>query len=275
MNDTLKNIITSLGTSLIVSSVTFTLGLKSGKNQSDRQILRNKYRDISVHFSNLLDGINSTRPKKWADFKIIRNASRQESYPLMKEMRFDGQSIELKQKIVSTSEDLELRLMRYSDKYSKKLKIIQEYTISELENHCSNLIKHENYEICTTKDSNNKRYREYNYGIFIIGDELKNAIQDLKEDNIQGIRFTINIEYNKIQTLSIFKNTLDDILIEEFLDNIKKYSEANQNIIDLLQERENLIIETKNLIKDINKRVKEPITFIETIVGAITDIFKV
>lgn len=31
MNDTLKNIITSLGTSLIVSSVTFTLGLNQGK----------------------------------------------------------------------------------------------------------------------------------------------------------------------------------------------------------------------------------------------------
>lgn len=275
MGDTVKNIITSIGTSLVVSSVTFILGLKSGKNQSDRQILRNKYRDISVHFSNLLAGIKSTKPKEWTDYKFIKNPSGGEYTPLMREMKFNGESIELKKEIISKCESLEFRLMQYSGEYHGELIAIKEYVINELENHCSNLVKDHDYRMCTTKDTIGKYFREYNYGFFIIEDEQKNMLQKLRDNKLQGISFTGKNENGKNHTVGIYKNTLDNISIEDFLTNINKYFKENQNIVDLLEKRNQLIKETEKMIKLINKRVKEPFTFIETISGAITDIVKI
>ncbi|GKX65805.1 hypothetical protein [Inconstantimicrobium mannanitabidum] len=277
MNDTVKNIITSLSTSLVVSSITFVLGLKSGKNQSDRQILRNKYRDISVHFSNLLDGIKNGNPKKWDDFKLIKTSSCDRYMPLIEEMKFNGESIELKQDVIDKCEELEFKLLKYADEYQENLEIIKEYLINELENCCSNLIKEKDYAIYTAKDQINKPYINRSYSIFITDEIFKNIITNLENDNLnlQGICFESRDRHNGWHRVTIYKNTLDNIKIEDFLKKINEHLKNEHSIIELLKEQQQLINETNNIINKINKRVREPFTFLETITGAVVDIFKV
>lgn len=53
----MDTILTSFLTSLIVSLVTFVLGLKAGKNQSDRKYLQDLYKKLHVHFRDLKDGL--------------------------------------------------------------------------------------------------------------------------------------------------------------------------------------------------------------------------
>ncbi|HEY8889362.1 MAG TPA: hypothetical protein VIM70_03830 [Clostridium sp.] len=53
-------IITSIITSLIVSTITFILGLRSGKNQSDRPKLKEVYRNLTVHFEKLIFAIGNS-----------------------------------------------------------------------------------------------------------------------------------------------------------------------------------------------------------------------
>lgn len=271
MNDTLKNIITSIGTSLIVSSVTFTLGLKSGKNQSDRQILRNKYRDISVYFSDLLNCIQRYKPRKRYEFKLIRTAIGQRYMSLIEEMEINGELIELKGNIITKCKEIEFKLLKYADEDEMKLKSIKECVISQLENNCSNLIKKQDYEITTTKDTIGKVIRTCNYSILISEEQFKYMIKMLKENQLQGICF----KNDETPNVFIYKDTLDDISIEDFLNNIHCNLKNEQDIIKLLKEREQLITETNGIIKTVNKRVTEPFTFLETIIGSVTDIFKV
>lgn len=58
MSQTWQTVLLSLATSLIVSFLTFVLGLKSGKNQTDRAKLQNLYKNLYSHFSELKESLN-------------------------------------------------------------------------------------------------------------------------------------------------------------------------------------------------------------------------
>ena len=62
MSETWQTIVLSFATSLIVSLITFILGLKSGKNQADRAKLQDLYKNLYSHFSDLKDSLNKNRP---------------------------------------------------------------------------------------------------------------------------------------------------------------------------------------------------------------------
>lgn len=271
MSGSVDSIIASIGTSLIVSSVTFIFGLKSGKNQSDRQMLRSKYRDMSVHFNELLHGIKGTNPKVWTDYKLLNNRYS----PLMVEKRIKGESIELNQNIVLKCESLETRFLQYSNEYGKQLLKVKDHVINELDRQCSSLVKERDYEISTTKDTIGKSFRQFNYGLFLIDSEINRVIESLENNAIQGVCLNSKTEGGGNHWVRIYSNSLDNISVEDFFREISDYIKNDENIIELLKERSELIKEAEKLIKIINKRVKEPFTFLETIVGAVKDIFKI
>ena len=68
MSDALKTVLISLGTSLIVSLVTFILGLRSGKNQADRQKLQELYKKLYSHFAELKKSIEEDRCRTWESY---------------------------------------------------------------------------------------------------------------------------------------------------------------------------------------------------------------
>ena len=71
MSQTWQTVLLSLATSLIVSFLTFVLGLKSGKNQTDRAKLQNLYKNLYSHFSELKESLQYDRPKSWRVIKKL------------------------------------------------------------------------------------------------------------------------------------------------------------------------------------------------------------
>lgn len=88
MSQTWQTVLLSLATSLIVSLVTFILGLKSGKNQTDRAKLQNMYRDLYSHFL-ILKTVSTATSREHG--KAIKRSNRdftvQSTFPLLKSLK--------------------------------------------------------------------------------------------------------------------------------------------------------------------------------------------
>lgn len=277
MNQQVQNIVISGGVSLVVSLFTFILGLKSGKNQSDRQLYRNKYRSISVHFNEMLNKIQTTNPKKWSDYKSIQiDSNTYQSTPLLTEMKINGELIELNKKIINNSEKLELDLLKYSEKYYNQFDPIKEYIINNLPTYCNSIKIQGNYSISSMDNPIGIPQHAVNYGIIIIKESLDEICYQLRNNEKYGISFQSKSKDGQgYHTVTIFNNTLTNKSVEEFLvETYNYFQENNENIKSLHEERYLLIKRTEKLIKRVNKKVKEPFSFFETFLGAILDIFK-
>lgn len=278
MNQQVQNIVISGGVSLIVSLFTFTLGLKSGKNQSDRQLHRNKYRDISVHFNEMLNKLQTTNPKKWSNYKSIQvDLNTYQSMPLLVEMKSNGESIELNKNIIDESEQLELDLLRYAEKYYNQFDKIKEYIISNLSICCNSIKMQGNYLISTMDNPIGIPQHTVNYGIIIMKESLDKICYQLRNNEKYGISFQSKSKDGQgYHTVTIFNNTLKNKTVEGFLLETYNYFQKNdKDIKDLYEERCFLTKRTEKLINKVNKKVKEPFSFIETFFGAIIDIFKI
>ena len=97
MSETWQTIGLSFATSLIVSLITFILGLKSGKNQADRAKLQDLYKNLYSHFSDLKDSLNKNRPKSWKNYKKVeRGIYSVEYFPPVKELHRTGDILFIK-----------------------------------------------------------------------------------------------------------------------------------------------------------------------------------
>lgn len=100
MSETWQTIGLSFATSLIVSLITFVLGLKSGKNQADRAKLQDLYKNLYSHFSDLKESLNRNRPKSWNNYKKVeRGFYSVEYYPPVKELNRTGDILFIKKGI--------------------------------------------------------------------------------------------------------------------------------------------------------------------------------
>lgn len=100
MSETWQTIGLSFATSLIVSLITFILGLKSGKNQADRAKLQDLYKNLYSHFSDLKDSLNKNRPKSWKNYKKVeRGIYSVEYFPPVKELHRTGDILFIKKGI--------------------------------------------------------------------------------------------------------------------------------------------------------------------------------
>ena len=114
MSQTWQTVLLSLATSLIVSFLTFVLGLKSGKNQTDRAKLQNLYKNLYSHFSELKESLQYDRPKSWESYKKVeRGLYSIEYYPPVKELKRTGDLLFIKKKIADDALSLELQVVNY------------------------------------------------------------------------------------------------------------------------------------------------------------------
>ena len=91
MPETEKTILISLFTSIVVSLFTFILGLKSGKNQTDRAMIQDIYKKMYAHFDDLGEHIKRNRPKSWESFKSIKyDMNRTKYFPVVSELKMNG-----------------------------------------------------------------------------------------------------------------------------------------------------------------------------------------
>ncbi|HDK7194955.1 TPA: hypothetical protein PTV74_003263 [Clostridium botulinum] len=271
----MNNILVSLATSLIVSNITFILGLKAGKNQSDRKELKNKYQNIYIHLKNIEEVIGTVKPKKWSDYEEIKKGNRSISAPLLRRMNIEGDNLDLNKKLFKKCEELEKECLKYSYKYYNYFYTMYDICLEVMKSNYEDIYEG-NYEICASKEEsvNGIIVYELSLGIFLFDDDFNKHISKIKkEEENYYISFRLKDKYRK--RLNVYRNS-SNVSPIEFLEKCKlKIKSTNEiNIMELDNERNELIRNLEKIKEKVVKRAKEPYTFWETLLGAFIDIFK-
>ena len=281
MSQALQTVLLSLATSLIVSLITFILGLKSGKNQTDRAKLQNLYRDLYSHFSDLKDSLIRDRPKSWESYKKVeRGLYSHEYYPPVKELKRTGDILFLKRKIADEALKLEMQVMNYSSNLTKHIPEIHAALISDLEiykegytfkKYQGNTNETSHFETANPKGCNS--FWPVNYRVLYSREEAMRLFQQMSESTETAIEFTAGgnpTTYSaKIypESIAVSMREYADYLFSAFEKNIMEYNE-------LCNQKKLLILQIDKLNKKLARKAKEPVGFWETILGAFADIFR-
>ena len=281
MTQELQTVLLSLATSLIVSLITFILGLKSGKNQTDRSKLQNMYKDLYSHFLDLEDSLERNRPKTWAHYKKVeRGLYSVEYYPLVKELKRSGDILFIKKKLADQALELEKEILNYSHKLKYAIPEIHAVLISNLEIY-QNGYKFTSYRresnntshFETANPTNCNSFSPRNYRDLIDRQKTTKLFQDMDANQTTAIEFTSGdnpITYSaKFYPGGIKINT--DQYITNLFDKLEKDVPGYN---DLCNQKNNLIAQINKLNKKLAKKAKEPVTFWETILGAFGDMFR-
>lgn len=281
MTQELQTVLLSLATSLIVSLITFILGLKSGKNQTDRAKLQSMYKDLYSHFLDLGDSLERNRPKTWEHYKKVeRGFYSVEYYPLVKELKRSGDILFLKKKLADQALELEKEILNYSYKLKYAIPQIHAVLISNLEIY-QNGYKFTSYRgdvndtshFETANPMNCNRFSPRNYRDLIDRQKTIKLFQDMDTSQTTALEFTSGdnpITYSaKFYPGGIKINT--DQYINDLL---AKFEKDVPGYNDLCNQKNNLIAKINKLNKKLAKKAKEPVTFWETMFGAFGDMFR-
>ncbi len=280
MSPQLQTVLLSLGTSLVVSLITFILGLKSGKNQTDRAKLQGFYKDLYSHFSDLGGSLERNRPKTWKHYKKVeRGVYTTEYYPPVKEMKRTGDLLFIKKGLADEALTLEMQFMEYSHKFKLVIPKIHETLISDLGiyqsgykfySYPSDSSDKAHFE--TTNPSGCNRFRPKDYRDWIDRQEITALFKELSADQSTAVEFTSGdnpISYSVKLYPSGINLGANEYVAQLFskLENIPEFNE-------LCRQKKELIEKSHKLCKKLARKAKEPTGFWETVFGAFGDIFR-
>ncbi|MDU1413477.1 MAG: hypothetical protein E6929_11755 [Clostridium sp.] len=256
----MNNIMVSIFTSLVVSLVTFILGLKAGKNQADRQIVKSKYKEIFKYFKHISNGLSTTNPIDWNKCKSIRiNGNTKRYIPKIMEMNNDGELEEINKKMVNILLDLEKKAFNYAYNYSRFLINIQEIIEEKM-----NL-----YEYSKPENMDGTTISHIDLGEYLFRENIDEKIKWLNNGSMKGFDFITRDGSHKI-IYDNFKIIKISEFVKEVYEEVNKLEESKL----LISTREDLIKHIEDVNKSIGKKIKEPFPFWRTFLGAFSDIFK-
>lgn len=280
LSQTLQTVLLSLATSLIVSIITFILGLKSGKNQTDRAKLQGIYKQLHSHFEELKEALLHDSPKTWTAYKKIeRGMYSAEFFPPVKEMKRNGELLFIKKKIADNTLELETALMNYASNLKHHIPELHAALISDLslykegytfKKYSSNKNETSHFEAANPTKCNS--FRPQNYNKLFNRADITELFNCLNGDSPCAVEFSLGnpIEYSfKLypESLTVTVDEYTKRIIENLERNISEYA-------DLCNQKQTLIAQIDKLNKKIERRVREPISFWETIFGAFADMFR-
>lgn len=281
MSQELQTVLLSLATSLIGSLITFILGLKSGKNQTDRAKLQSLYKDLYSHFSDLKDSLERNCPKSWENYKKIeRDFYSFEYFPPVKELKRSGDLLFLKKKLADQSLTLEMQIMNYSYELKCAIPEIHAALISNLEmyhegykftNYRGNVNDTSHFETANPKNCNSFGTR--NYRDLLNRQEVTKLLQDMNASQTRAIEFTSGdnpITYSAKLYPDGIKISIDEYVEHLFL----KFEKDVTGFNELCNQKEILITKINKLNKKLARKAKEPVSFWETMLGAFGDMFR-
>ena len=280
MSQTLQTVLLSLGTSLIVSIVTFILGLKSGKNQADRAKLQNIYKQLHSHFEELKDALLHDNPKSTPAYKkISRDMYTTEFFPPVKEMKRSGELLFVKKRIADNALELETTLMNYASNLTYCIPKLHTALISDLtlykegynfKKYPSDKTETAHFE--TANPTNCNSFRPLNYRKLFNKEEIIKLFSCLNEDSPCAVEFSLGnpVEYS----FKLYPDSLT-VTVDEYVSRITAYLEKEiGEYTNLCAQKQTLIAQIDKLNKKIERRVREPISFWETTFGAFLDMFR-
>jgi hypothetical protein len=280
MNETLKTVLISLGTSLIVSLITFILGLKSGKNQADRSKLQELYKQLYSHFDDLEKSIKENRCKTWEDYERISKGDTIVYTPIVRKLEMSGDLIFLNRKLADHALWLEKEVMNYGAELENASGEIH----SELLNHLD-LLK-EGYQF--EENSRNKgqkiylksvnptacnSYRSCTYRDIFCKTRFQKLVLDMENLNTCAVQFQSKGNPPGYSFtlypggLAVSTNEFLRILEKSFEEHVKGYANAEE-------ARKSILNDVGKLKRQLYKKAREPISFYETFFGAFADLFR-
>lgn len=281
MTQELQTVLLSLATSLVVSLITFILGLKSGKNQTDRAKLQSIYRDLYSHFSDLRDSLEQNRPKTWEHYKKVeRGLYSTEYYPPVKELKRSGDILFLKKKLADQALNLEMQIMNYSYDLKCKIPEIHAALISNLEiyqegykfiNYRGNSNDTSHFETANPKKCNS--FWPRNYRDLIERQKIIKLLQDMDASQTTALEFTSGdnpITYSAKLYPGGIKINIDQYVEHLFT----KFEKEVPGFNELCNQKNHLITKIDKLRKRLARKAKEPVSFWETMFGAFGDMFR-
>lgn len=280
MSETWQTIGLSFATSLIVSLITFILGLKSGKNQADRAKLQDLYKNLYSHFSDLKDGLYKNRPKSWKNYKKVeRGIYSVEYFPPVKELHRTGDILFIKKGIAKKALELETEVLQYSYELTKHIPQIHAAIVSDLDKYregysFKSYQRSEsgtnNFETANPKGCNS--FFPRNYRDFYNREDITKLFKEMQERKDVAIEFMTG--ENPITFSAKFYPDGINIDVDEFLEHLYSLLETNvDGFKDLCTKRQTLIRKIEKLNKKLVRKAKEPVGFWETVFGSFTDMF--
>ncbi len=279
MSQELQTILLSLITSLIVSLITFILGLKSGKNQTDRAKLQTLYKDLYSHFSDLENAVKCNNPKSYQHYKKVEKGMYSvEYYPPVKEMKRTGEILFIKKALAEEALELEKQFMNYSNDLNHLIPKLHEVLISNLDLYqpgykfnCYRGDANDKSHFESANPSNCRSFRPKNYRDLIDRQAIIALFKELDIDRTTAVEFTSGdnpISYSaKLYPLGI--NLDVDTYLNLIFSEFEKIPEFNE----LYQRKEELVKKANKICDKLAKKAKEPTSFWETMFGAFGDMF--
>lgn len=265
-------LIISTAISLLLSLMTFSLGLRAGKERTDRKALREKYRKLSVHFSDIFKGIQENNPKMWSDYERIQTVDSIQYYPLAKKMKKEGEDLELDINLFNHLIELETDALQYGHHFKElELKIEKQFRKHLLETDIEFIEEFEN--LVSRKNEIGKPYRviTYKYSSFLSKERIDSMVK-LIQSNETGMQFEI---YKKTRhgmglvSVYIHQNDIQKINLESII--LKLHEETKDFSTQLLANKISIMKNIEIPLSLLEQRTKEPYSFWDTIKNTIKD----
>jgi len=270
----LQTIIISISTSLIVSLITFILGLKSGKNQADRALLQNLYKKVYSHFNELESCIDEGRPKEWSDYKKVESMYSTKYYPMIRELERTGDILFLNKSIAKEALSLESECLKYSYEANRIIGEIHKCIIDNPQFINGGIVfdQNENKSRAKTQNKTNcTSFRIVSYFLFLDKDKLK---ETLAQWGNSGSQYALSFTTRGNPPNNSFTLYPDDLNIapDDFVDRIITLMKE-KGYFEICEAEVNLKHSIIALNKKVAIRAKNPTNFWETFFGAFADIF--
>ncbi|WP_342423126.1 hypothetical protein [Paenibacillus sp. FSL E2-0178] len=256
--------------SLGLSLVTFSLGVRSGKERTERLKLREKYREIFAHFNKLKEGVENYKPISWDKFY---DSKTRESKPYCRELVKNGESLELSRSLFPKVVDLEEKTLGFGWKFTELSESAGDIVIDVLERRGVSLKKEQYRTIVDFEEGNNERASYYELNpVLLMSEEKRNEWNQTLETSEAGINFTYLYESKIKYSIYLKKSDLIRIGLPDLINQIGERI-YNENL-ELIEEQKALIAELKTVLKKVSKLAKEPHSFWGTIGNTFRDFFR-
>lgn len=273
-NINIPTIIISFSSSIIISLFTFILGLRAGKNQNDRQRLKQIYKDIYVYFCNILEGLKENEPVRWSDYKTV--FKKDKGYYLTPLKEKNGELVELYNKEIRVLLQNEIAYLRYGYELSNKVFPLINSLILEGVN--------KQFKIDGFLQDNTSNYSFYienrpngsytpisvNPKVFLSDDNFDKIISKENKDSLYySFNFSIN---DKNKTIYIESRLINEPT--ELFTSIFHRVKSDDYIKSIYIRKNDLIKKCNKDLRFLRRRIKEPHTVVNTVLNSFIDIFR-
>lgn len=278
--DPITSVVVSFATSLVVSLFTFVLGLKAGKNQTDRARIQGIYKKLYLHFDHLREALEENKPMRWELFEKKTTASYIKYLPVVRAMKENGEALYVKEPILQTVEKLEREVLTFGQQTYNSISQIHK-CLMEQKDKCLDGGTFASHDKGTNKffmtssrgDIVGSRTQQCDYRDFYERASIEQLFANQENTDNLTLEFSCYNDGYKYY-FKIYPNSLsisNAELIDKFYSSIVNYE---PEFFKYEETKKHFSIALQKNLKRLKRRAREPHSFIEIIVGAFTDIFR-